>query len=395
MRIVHVAKWFVPGMGYEENCLPHAQSALGNDVHLVTSTKIPPGVDPRMARLGAGRDRAYPTGSFLDQGVWVHRLRSRGLERMWLVGLKAVLLSLQPDVIHVHGAAQIHTLQVLLYARSVRARLFVDDHSHESNFRVRTPIGRAYIGVYRAAYRVFSERLMKFLPVTYAARQILISEFRLSEKNLEVLPLGADTSRFVRSTELRKRTREELKLADDALLIVYAGKFAPLKRIDFLLSAFQKLARSFPNAKLLLIGNGPEEYMAGLKGRLSSSGMSDTAIWIDFVPNRELPRYYNASDFGVWPGAPSITVLEAASTGLPTVVPAEEMAYRMLFESKAAIGFAGGNMASLANALKTLAMDSTLRHQLGANAYAAARAHFSWEVIAQESLNTYRGVRSA
>ena len=42
MRIVHVIGHYIPGLGYEENCLPQQQAGMGHEVFLVTSNRLPP-----------------------------------------------------------------------------------------------------------------------------------------------------------------------------------------------------------------------------------------------------------------------------------------------------------------------------------------------------------------
>ena len=48
--------------------------------------------------------------------------------------------------------------------------------------------------------------------------------------------------------------------------------------------------------------------------------MEDSVIWKDFVPNAELPKYFNAADIGVWTGKPSNVIQEAIATGLPVIL---------------------------------------------------------------------------
>ena len=41
---------------------------------------------------------------------------------------------------------------------------------------------------------------------------------------------------------------------------------------------------------------------------------------MDAVPNKELFKYYNAADIGVWPLQCSVTMLEATACGLPAII---------------------------------------------------------------------------
>ena len=103
-----------------------------------------------------------------------------------------------------------------------------------------------------------------------------------------------------------------------------------------------------------------------------------------------LPTLYNAADIGVWPGDHSITVLEAAATGLPVIVPSADSAYSVLFDAGAAMGFERGAVLSLRDALLTLLENENQRSTLGDKAARLASDELSWRKIAQNSLVIYR-----
>ena len=41
MRIVHVNQFYIPGLSYQENILPHEQAKLGHEVWILTSDRLP------------------------------------------------------------------------------------------------------------------------------------------------------------------------------------------------------------------------------------------------------------------------------------------------------------------------------------------------------------------
>ena len=41
MRIVHVNQFFIPGLSYQENILPHEQAKLGHEVWILPSDRLP------------------------------------------------------------------------------------------------------------------------------------------------------------------------------------------------------------------------------------------------------------------------------------------------------------------------------------------------------------------
>jgi len=123
----------------------------------------------------------------------------------------------------------------------------------------------------------------------------------------------------------------------------------------------------------------------------SSAGLNDKIFFKDFVPNLELPQYYNAADIGVWPGAHSITVIEAIATGLPVIVPENDLAYKVLFDNDAAVGFEK-DANDLAEKLYSLIKNEEIRYKISTYAVKVVREKLSWEVIAKKSIEIYKNM---
>jgi glycosyltransferase involved in cell wall biosynthesis len=227
------------------------------------------------------------------------------------------------------------------------------------------------------------------MPVTYSAKQILQSVLKIPDNKITLLPLGADQSRFKKSKELRKIGRNESGIKDDSLLILSSGKFDERKDIYFLIKAFEKVCEEYPNIYLLLLGSGSEEYIIKLKDMINSAGLDSNVIFKNFVPNSELSKYYNAADIGVWPGDPSITVIEAVATGLPVIIPKNDPAYQVLVESNASICFERRNVDSLSTAILKLIKNQNMRYKLIENNLNLVEKTLSWNKVAEKSISIY------
>ncbi|MDB5155030.1 MAG: glycosyl transferase family 1 [Mucilaginibacter sp.] len=104
-------------------------------------------------------------------------------------------------------------------------------------------------------------------------------KYGLNEKQLTFAPHAVDNERFNKSrVDEARKLRSSLKIKDEDMLILFAGKFEPVKNVELLLSSFIKLNRQ--NVHLLLVGNGMNE--AKLKSQANSSRLAGNIHFLDF-----------------------------------------------------------------------------------------------------------------
>lgn len=391
MRILHVVGGYLPGQGYEENYLPQEQARMGNEVILVTSNRLP----HDFSRLGSSaRPLLEPRpagGSVAPDGVELIRLPSvpGPLGANLFVGLRGVLARRSPDVVHAHEARSPNTLQCLLAQRRLRYALIVDDHSHSRNVRLARAYQRAYIRGVAAAYRLLNRSVATFLAVTPAARIFLERRLGIPRRRIRLGALGADAKGFAPSSRARARGRRDLDVPAGATLILMTGKLSPNKDPETLLRSFARVSRHRGDVWLMLAGAGDPRFMGRLRGLVEELGLSKRTILRGLIPHEALSRAYNAADIGVWPGAHSITVLEALATGLPCVLPGDDAAYRPIVEAGACRGFRTGDVASLAESLESLLSDPDARRRLASKGRALIEQRFSWGPIASSLMEVY------
>lgn len=386
MKIVHVMSYYMPNMGYQENFLPSEQRKLGHDVEIITGNVAPPFSD--LISSGAAEAK-LERGSFIDNGVRIYRLPSIVIGgQVVLFGLSRKLKELKPDVVHAHVSLAPSTLQAIMLSKRSKFKLFVDDHSNRDNFHAYSMFSRVYVSAARQIHRRAQDSVHKYLPVTKASFDFLKSELDLDPSRFELLPLGADSSKFFHSPSLRQEGRAELGIDDDTILVLSSGKFGPKKEVLTLLRAFSKLRERYPNIQLALVGRGPSDYLAKMKELTRSENMEGSVHFIDFVPNDQLPRYYNAADIGVWPGDASITVLEAASTGIHIVIPQGDDSYQLLYQLPKVEMFQRGSDQSL---FRTIADIIPNVGNEGGEKYHGNTfvSKLSWKSIALDSIRIY------
>ena len=130
---------------------------------------------------------------------------------------------------------------------------------------------------------------------------------------------GIDSVSFSEVAENRARVRRELGLFHSAPVVGHVGRFSEPKNHDFLLQVFAEFVTLHPDARLLLVGDGP--LRATIEARAGEKGVGDCVL---FVGSRfSVPQAMMAMDVFVFPSlyeSLPLVVLEAQAAGLRCVV---------------------------------------------------------------------------
>jgi glycosyltransferase involved in cell wall biosynthesis/SAM-dependent methyltransferase len=153
----------------------------------------------------------------------------------------------------------------------------------------------------------------------YSARQ-LWQLYRIDSRRIVKIPGGADLGRF-RPAADRATLRRALGLPPGVPLLLTVRNLERRMGLDTLISAFALLRLKHPDAVLLIGGAGP--LRADLEAQASSLGVQEQVRFLGFVPESDLPRFYQAADCFVLPtreleGFGLITA-EALASGTPVL----------------------------------------------------------------------------
>ncbi len=118
----------------------------------------------------------------------------------------------------------------------------------------------------------------------------------------------------------RDTCRTELAIPLTADLMVYVGSLKHVKGPDLLMTAFASIATQRPEARLVLIGEGP--LRASLQTQAQALGVGERVLFLGRRPHTEVAAWMNAADLLVLPsrseGLPNV-VTEALACGTPVV----------------------------------------------------------------------------
>lgn len=306
MKIVHIAQYYNPGYGYQENILPLYQQAEGHDVVLLTSTRASSFV----------KDRIFPAGESFDHGLRVRRLDIRWDFTDKFVCFRGLLEALeaeQPDYIFHHMPTTLSIREVCQYKRRhPDVFLAVDNHADLT-------ISIASIALRTLYYNVFWKTFLKrydrwidlYFGVTPARCLFLSEELGVPAEKVRLLPIGADTDNAVSLLD-RAEFLQHFGLAPDRLYLVHGGKMTADKQVDRILTAFSRIQRD--DVGLLLFGTIEDPQVEALM-------QADPRIHhLGWLNREETLSVLSHCDLGIWNTRHTTLLEDALAMGLPLML---------------------------------------------------------------------------
>lgn len=393
LRITIISNWFSEKMGYAENCLPKALASLGHEVHLITSNAqvyFNSAAYKEMYEPFLGPNLVNCETKELD-GYILHRLPyGLGRRDVRMKGLFAKLRELKPQIVQTFDAHCMTTNEVAAGKLFLHYKLFLENHIHASVFPPAT--SNSGKGLYWSLYPVTLGKLIsaacdKCYPISTDAAEIAIRFLGINERKVEVCSLGVDTDLFrpysdVASHNVRTQLRRGLGFSDQHIICIYTGRFSKDKAPIHMARAVALLAQEGLPFRGLFIGNGTLQDVKEIE---ACAG----CVVHSFVPVRDLPPFYWASDIGVWPKQESTSQLDAAACGLPIVL-SDRVQVRERVDGNGLL-YKENDIADLASALKKL-INGDLRRKMGNVGSTKVNNLFSWNGIAKKRAEDYKQI---
>jgi glycosyltransferase involved in cell wall biosynthesis len=319
-----------------------------------------PGIESAFAVCFEGRLSAQ----LRDLGAEVHRLGAVRFSRPWtLLKARDRLRDLQrryrPDVVVCHSAWPHAAFAPVARRAGVPVVFWMHD----------VPSGTHWLE--RLARRVRPDLVLANSLYTASAAPRLFPGLRP-----EVLYCPVEPPEPLDRARVRAEVRAELDTDPDATVLVLASRLEPLKGHAVLLEA---LARFSDRADWVLwIAGGvqrPHEqvYLATLQDQARQLGLADRVLWLGY--RSDVRRLLVAADLlcqpNVGPESYGIAFVEALYAGLPVVSTRLGGACEIIDESCGLL-VEPGNPGALAEALRSLLDNASLRSRLGTGGPARA-----------------------
>ncbi len=235
-------------------------------------------------------------------------------------GLSRVLKQGSYDIVHNHLG--VYSGFPVWISRNARVPVITTFHNTDftqaSMWWLRLPILSQLRNLYaRLSIRYALEHTDMISGVSQGVLNAMISGRTDLSRKSRVLYLGVRVPHV--SCEAEKRTfRESLGFGRHSKLILHVGRFIEQKNHRGLLEVFQRIMNNFPDARLILIGEGPLKTL--MQELVESAGMDE---FVRFLGLRDdVLDIMTKSDIFLLPslheGLP-VVALEAQAAGLPVI----------------------------------------------------------------------------
>lgn len=243
------------------------------------------------------------------------------------------------------------------------------------------------------AYRSFARLNLRSLDYALTANTEgirVLQDFGFN-RPIKTIGYGVDTSHYSAPRPSRvQEIRTTLNVAPSDILVGYVGRLLYMKGIDLLIQAFQQTIRQTSNAKLLLLGSGPEE--ANLRDQIQQAGLTDAVRFVPVVPHAQVPDYMHALDIlvlpsrrvGMWAEQFGRVMVEAMAAGKIVIGSTSGAIPEVIGD--AGLTFTENNSVDLALTLRAaLDLGEEEKQQLIEKAKARATEFYSWKRFAEQS----------
>lgn len=194
----------------------------------------------------------------------------------------------------------------------------------------------------------------------------LIDLYRADPLKIRIIPCGVNLELF-RPMD-RTASRHRLGISADADVVLFVGRFAPLKGIDALLGALADLKTSMPRLRLQVVGgDGAHSRSSRSLARMAQNlGIENRVTFAGRIDQAILPDYYNACDVLAVPShyeSFGLVLLESLACGTPVVTTPVGAAETIIQPGKNGTVVEAATRASIARGIARIFRDPHLKRR--------------------------------
>jgi D-inositol-3-phosphate glycosyltransferase len=233
----------------------------------------------------------------------------------------------------------------------------------------------------------------RVLTATEREKDMLVRYYNVPAEKIGMVPCGVNLERFQPVT--RDLARKELGLQDAGFVVLYVGRFAPVKGLDRLMAAAAHL-RSHRGLRFVIIGgDGRQTRLSSELRRLARrASVEEIVRFQGRVEHDLLPLYYSAADVLVVPSyyeSFGLVALESLACGTPVIATRVGAMDTLIQDGKTGFLVETPSPRSLASAIERFIAASS-EGSMSREEIRASVLGYSWSNVASAIVQEYSAV---
>lgn len=207
-------------------------------------------------------------------------------------------------------------------------------------------------------------------------------------KSIRLIPMGVDVNQFAGKSK-NMGLSEKLGIKKEFILSV--GRLVEKKGTKYLIMAMRAVVEKFPNAKLIIVGDGPERN--SLEALTKKLGLGRNVIFAGKISSNNLPEFYSSADLLVGPSIITesgdteglgVVFLEALASGTCVIGSDVGGIPDIIEHNKTGLLVRQKDSKQLAAAISRLLLNAKLRKRLALNGQRKVKKIYSWNLIGKK-----------
>ena len=225
-------------------------------------------------------------------------------------------------------------------------------------------------------------QLKNIICVSQSSKEDVISEFKVDEKKITVIPNGIDIGIFKPSS---------IKKSLSYRIVTTASADIPLKGLRHLILALPRVIRQFPLTSLTVIGKSPEK--SNLNKLIDDLNLEDKITFRSGISEKEIVKTYHDSDIAVIPSLYEgfgFGAGEAMACGVPLISTDSGGLKQVIGD--AALKIKPGSVNEIEEGILKLFTEEKIRQELAKKGRERMEEFFDWKIAASAYIEVFKKI---
>jgi len=217
----------------------------------------------------------------------------------------------------------------------------------------------------------------------------LENHFHLPSEKITVIPNAVDISKYEKQID-REAVKRRYGIEPYERVVLFVGRLVPQKGVEYLIRAIPLILQQHGNVKFVIAGDGwSKDYLEDLA---RSVGFIDKIRFLGFISDSELTELTMSADVLVVPSVYEpfgIVALEGMAAGVPVVAANVGGLSEIIEHDRTGVLVYPKNFESIAWGVNRVLSDPGYSNWLVQNAKRKVQEAYSWEAVAQRTIEVY------